>query len=33
MAALLVRWLVRPDRRARDAAGLLAAFVATYTTL
>jgi hypothetical protein len=32
IAIVLVRWTLRPDKRGRDAAGLLAAFVATYTT-
>jgi hypothetical protein len=32
IAIVLLRWTLRPDKRGRDAAGLLAAFVATYTT-
>jgi hypothetical protein len=32
IAVVFVRWTLRPDKRGRDAAGLLAAFVATYTT-
>ena len=32
IAIVFVRWTLRPDKRGRDAAGLLAAFVATYAS-